>query len=154
MQQRSQRQILEETLANLEFKQRVLQRKIVRTQVQLELLNQREINRTIPYINYNQQTTTVNRPTNTNSSRSTENSINTDSDKEDEDSDEDSDDREPFRLTDGSPICAGDTVRLLNPKNDDEQEGVIIGHTPQRLKIKLTNGQIVLRQAENLERSP
>ena len=43
MQQQTQCQSLEELLANLEFKQRVLQQKIVRTQVQLELLNQRAL---------------------------------------------------------------------------------------------------------------
>ena len=165
MQQQPQRQILEETLANLEFKQRVFQRKIVRTQVQLELLNQREINRTNnPYNNYlNLRNTTSYQPNNNNNNPpsnndSTSNSDNnqssdtSDPDNEEDDEDEESDGRESFKLPDGSPLYAGDPVRILNPFNDNEQDGTIIGATPKRLKIKLTNGSIVLRQPENLER--
>ena len=170
MQQQTQRQSLEELLANLEFKQRVLQRKIVRTQVQLELLNQRERNsRNNPYNNYHNQRNTITQQTNNNTSssnndntnnrennQSSENSVadKEEDDSEEDDSDEDSDGLEPFRLPDGSPVYAGDSVRLLNPTTDDEQEGIVIGNTPKRLKIKLPNRLIVLRQPDNLVRSP
>ena len=83
-----------------------------------------------------------------------QNSDTSDPDNEEDDSDSDSDGLEPFRLPDGSPIYAGDAVRLLNPTTEDENEGIVIGNTPKRLKIKLPNGLIILRQPDNLGRSP
>ena len=167
MQQPTQRQQLQDQLEHLEFQQRILQRKIIQNQVKLELLIQKENReRELPtQSNYiqstpqNQQRTNTNQSTNdSNSSSSEENNSdeenNQSSDSQDsnkdEDSDADLDERDPFRLPDGQIIYSGDTVNILNPSNENEERGVIIGSTPKRLRIELENGVIILRQADNL----
>jgi hypothetical protein len=163
-QQQTQRRTLENLLAQLEYKQRITQREIISTQVQLELLNQRELQQTHHTQNtqHIQQTTTTNQYNNNSSSSSDENNIeqenNQNSDKSDSDSEEvdsnaDSQASDIFRFPEGNPIYTGDKVIILNPTNEHEKGGVIIGSTPKRLQIKLDNGNIVLRQPENLEKA-
>ena len=162
--QPNQRQTLEDLLALLEAKQQLIQRKIIRTQVQLELLNHRELlNQTnhIQTTTHNQQTIPVNQSDNNSSSSSEDNNSDRENDQtpnspnsnsDNDDTSTETNDIDPWRLSDGTIIYYGDSVQILNPANDNEQSGVIIGSTPKRLKIELKNGEVVLRQADNLER--
>ena len=162
-QQQTQRQQLEDRLARLEYEQRITHRKIIRTQVQLELLNQKELQHQTNHTQnaqQNQHITTSNQINTNNSSSSEEanndeennqNSDSTDSNAANNDNDADSDDREPFRFPNGTPIYSGDLVKLLNPLNEEQEKGEVVGSTPKRLRIELHNGDIVLRQPENLE---
>ena len=88
MQQPTQRQKLEELLARLEFKQRLIQRKIISTQVQLELLNQRERNLTNNLHNtqHHQQTTNTNQYNNNNTSSNEDSNSNTDNNQDSDNS--------------------------------------------------------------------
>ena len=159
----TQRQQLEDTLAQLEHDQRITHRKIIRTQVQLELLNQKELLHQTNHTQNTQQNlriTTSNQSNNNNSSSSDEdnndeennqNPDSTDTNAANNDNDADSDDREPFRFPNGTPIYSGDLVKLLNPSNEEQEKGEVVGSTPKRLRIELQNGDIVLRQPENLE---
>ena len=171
MQSQPTRQQLQDQLEQLEFQQRILQRKIISTQVKLELLTQRENRQT--FYNHNirpQQTSTTNQD-NASSTSSNDNNINSDntedSSKSESDNDDNNDDNNNTNeeedseeeaenpnhlLSDGLPISLGEPVRILNPANDEEEGDIIVGATPKRLQIKLQNGRIVLRQADNLQR--
>ena len=160
--QSTQRQQLEDRLARLEYEQRITHRKIIRTQVQLELLNQKELLHQNQSQNTQQnQHTTIPNQSNINNSSSSEEDNNdeennqnpdsTDTNAANNDNDADSDDREPFRFPNGTPIYSGDLVKILNPANDEQERGEVLGSTPKRLRIELHNGDIVLRQPENLE---
>ena len=154
-QQPTQRQTLEELLARLEFKQCLIQRRIISTQVQQELLNQREAHQVnhIQNTQQNQQTSTTNQTYNNNSSNSEDTNSDTetnqradtsDSNREEEDSDLESNGPDLLRLPDGLPSSTGDKVIILNPANVNKQGGVIVGSTPKRLQIRLDNGDIIL----------
>ena len=158
-QQPTQRRLLEERLAKLEYQQRVINRRIIQTQVRLELLNQQESNQ-----HQNQQPNTnqdinidpsdsEDTTNNEGSNHDSNESISENDDNNSNNSNADSEESEPFRLPDGSSIYVGDSVFITNPSNLNEAGGIIVGATPKRLKIKLSNDQIILRQPENLERA-
>ena len=157
--QQTQRQILEAQLAELEYKQRTIQRRLIQTQVQLELLNQQEErNKNINNNPSDNEDTNSNSDSSQDSNESNPDKDDNDSndptsDTDDNNSNANSEDSEHFRLPDGSEIYSGDSVIITNPSNINEQGGIIIGATPKRLKIKLDNGQTILRQPENLERA-
>ena len=157
-QQSNQRQSLEERLAKLEYQQRVIQRRIIQTQVRLELLTQQERNQQRNQQPIANQQINIDSPDNEDTSNTGSNHDSNESTSENDDnnsnvSNADSEESEPFRLPDGSPIYAGDSVIITNPSNINEAGGIVIGATPKRLKIKLSNEQIILRQPENLERA-
>jgi hypothetical protein len=163
MQQRpNQRLQLEETLSRLELRLRLVQRRIISTQVQIELLNQRERNiGVLENIERNHQIytapqdNTISSSNNSTSESDQDNNDNNDNlsstDQSSNDSDSSSEEPDPL-LLDGHRLDNGDKVIIRNPFNENESEGVILGHTPKRYRIRLTNGDVILRQPDNLDR--
>ena len=176
MQHRTQRQLLEDNLAQLELNLQLTQRKIIRIHVQLELLNDRkrhlttsvssqqhrltqsnQYNHTYNNNNNNHHNNNINNNDNNNSASNNntqddnnQSSSDSSSDTEDNNDDNTSDDEaNHFKYSDGSYVNLGDKVALLNPNEDSEQTGIVVDNTPKRLKIQLLNGEYVLRNPEN-----
>jgi hypothetical protein len=164
MSQSTRRNTLEDRLTNLEAQQRIIQRRIIRTQIELELLNQQELEqsfrtRNIQLNNQRSNPSTNNSTSSDNNSDSDDDNNNdtdaiennpssSDSSKE-TDSENDQGTSALFHFPDGNSIRKGYKVSIQKPLND-KTSGIIIGSTPKRLRIRLDNGDIILRQPSNL----
>lgn len=161
MQRSTQRQDLEDELERLEYKQLKINRKIVRTQVQLELLIRRENRLAFYHDNIEENRYQAARAQRQQTSSGSESSITNENASDDDKnadteqtdaSDSDNDAQETqHTLPNGDPIYKGLKVRILNPTSTGEEEGTVIGATAKRIQIKLADGRTILRNTDNLE---